>query len=65
MKRLRGQRTYIVFGLIVLASLADLLPGVKEYLPANWYAWLAFASAFAGIVMRTVTTTPPRIPWRK
>ena len=57
-KVLKGYRVLLLNISITLAALADAMPIVKDYLPANWYAWLVFAGTIGNFWFRFLTDTP-------
>jgi hypothetical protein len=60
---MKGYRTSIFFSaLLILSGLAEALAPVRDALTPGELRMILMASALAGLILRSITTTPPA--WR-
>lgn len=59
MNQLKGYRTYIVFGIVLLNGILNLFGWGLE-LPADWQGLSEVLLALIALFLRSQTTTPPK-----
>jgi hypothetical protein len=60
---MKGLRTGIFFSLLlILSGLAEAIGPIRDALSPEALRWVLIVSSIAGLVLRSITTTPPA--WR-